>query len=351
MAFLSFEDVGIIGISACVPKNIFDNKDLESILGTEELDKVVKSIGIKQMRHVEEGVTPSDLCFHAATKLLDDLGEDRSEIDVVLFLSQNADYKVPATSPSLQHRLGLPTSTACLDLNLACSGYVYALSTAYAYARMPSINKVLLLVGETFSQMVSKKDKVNAPLYGDAGTATLISKGNFGKSQFSLYSDGSGLEAFKIEAGGAKHPANEETIKLREMEKSNFRTAHQVFMNGLDVFNFTLKVVPKSIKEALKISNNDNDTIDYFVFHQANKFMLDFFQKKLKLPDEKVPLSLDIFGNVSSASIPLTIVTKLKNQIAAEDRKILLSGFGAGLSWATAIIQTSSCKVSKLVEI
>lgn len=349
MAFLSFNNVGIEGVSACVPKNIRKNKDLENLLGKDELNKVVKSIGIKEMRHVDKGVTPSDLCYEAALTLIEDLKIDKSEIDLVLFLSQNGDFKIPATSPSLQHRLGLPKNTACIDLNLACSGYVYALSTAYAYVSLPTINKVLLLVGEAFSQIVSENDKVNAPLYGDAGTATLISKGNFGESQFNLYSDGSGFEAVQIPAGGARCPSSSDTVKSRDMEKGNSRTLHQLYMDGLDVFNFTLKVVPSSVKEALTKSNNNNETIDYFLFHQANKFMIDFFSKKLKINEKKVPLSLDKFGNVSSATIPLTIVTRLKDKI--DNKKLLLSGFGAGLSWATAVLNTSLCKVSKLKEI
>ena len=349
MAFLSFNNVGINGVSACVPKNIRKNKDLEDLLGKDELNKVIKSIGIQEMRHVDEGVTPSDLCYEAALTLIEDLQIDKSDIDLVLFLSQNGDFKIPATSPSLQHRLGLPKTTACIDLTLACSGYVYALSTAYAYASQPTINKVLLLVGEAFSQIVSDKDKVNAPLYGDAGTATIISKGDFGESQFNLYSDGSGFEAVQIPAGGARCPATSETVKSRDMEKGNSRTLHQLYMDGLDVFNFTLKVVPSSIKAALSKSNNNNETIDYFLFHQANKFMIDFFRKKLKIAENKVPISLDKFGNVSSATIPLTIVTRLKDKI--ENKKLLLSGFGAGLSWATAILDTSLCKVSKLKEI
>ena len=350
MASLEFFNIGIEAVSACVPKNVRSNNELIKLLGEKELNKIVKNIGIKEMRHVTSGVTPSDLCYEAALELLNNELIDKSEIDLVLFLSQNGDFKIPATSPSLQHRLGLSTSTGCIDLNLACSGYVYALSTAYAYANLKTVNKVLLLVGETFSKDISELDKVNAPLYGDAGTATLISKGDYGKSEFNLYSDGSGFDAINIKAGGARHPANAESIKLREMENGNFRTLHQIYMDGVDVFNFTLKVVPSSIKEALIKSNNSIEDIDVFLFHQANKFMIDFFRKKLKIPEEKVPISLDEFGNVSSATIPLTIVTRLNGKLNTRNR-LLLSGFGAGLSWATAIINTSNIKISKLREI
>jgi len=349
MAFLSFDNVGIEGISACVPKNIKKNKDLKSLLGEDELNKVINSIGIEEMRYADKGITPADLCISSAKTLIEDLKINKSDIDLVLFLSQNGDFKIPATSPSIQHKLGLPKTTACIDLTLACSGYVYALSTAYAYVSQPTINKVLLLVGETFSQIVSKNDKVNLPLYGDAGTATIVSKGDYGKSQFNLYSDGSGFKSIHIPAGGARCPSSIETVKVREMENGNSRTLHQLYMDGLDVFNFTLKVVPSSVKEALLKSNNNNDTIDYFLFHQANRFMIDFFRKKLKIIDKKVPISLDKFGNVSSATIPLTLVTKLRDKI--KNKKLLLSGFGAGLSWATAVLNTSNCQISKLKEL
>ncbi len=351
MAKLEFKDVGVKAIAACVPKNIKENDQLKELLGTEELEKVLKNIGIREMRQVSESVTPSDLCCAAAERIFLDNDVSRDDIDIVLFLSQNGDFKIPATSPSIQHRLGLPTTTACLDLTLACSGYIYALSTAYAYASIPGIKNVLLLVGETFSQIVSNKDKVNAPLYGDAGTATLVSKGDFGSSVFQLYSDGSGADAIKIEAGGARCPANSDTVLPKEKEDGNIRTGHQLYMDGLEVFNFTLKVVPKSVKDALLEKGENIDSIDFFVFHQANRFMIDFFAKKLKIPTDKVPISLDTFGNVSSATIPLTLVSRLKNDLIDTNKKVLMSGFGAGLSWGTAVLELNRPVVSDLVEL
>lgn len=351
MAKLEFINVGIKAVAACVPKKIRENSQLKDLLGSEELEKVLQNIGIREMRHVSKNTTPSDLCCAAAEKLFIDNNLSRDNIDILLFLSQNGDFKIPATSPSLQDRLGLPTTTACLDLTLACSGYIYALSTAYAYASIPGVNNVLLLVGETFSQIVSEKDKVNAPLYGDAGTATLISKGDFGSSLFQLYSDGSGVDAIKIEAGGARCPATSETLVSKVREDGNIRSGHHVYMDGLEVFNFTLKVVPKSVKDALLETGENVDTVDFFVFHQANRFMIDFFVKKLKIPTDKVPISLDTFGNVSSATIPLTLVTRLKNELLGTNKKMLMSGFGAGLSWGTAVIQMSGPTVSELVEL
>lgn len=351
MATLQFTNVGIKAVAACVPKNRRLNSQLETLLGAAELEKVLQNIGIQETRQVSNLTTPSDLCCAAAERLFQDGDIRKEDVDVVLFLSQNGDFKIPATSPSIQHRLGLPTSAACLDLTLACSGYIYALSTAFAYASIPGVKNVLLLVGEAFSQIVSDKDKVNAPLYGDAGTATLVSSGDFGTSIFQLYSDGSGADAIKIEAGGARCPASSDTIVLKEKEDGNFRSGHQLYMDGLEVFNFTLKVVPKSVKDALQETGENIDSIDFFVFHQANRFMIDFFVKKLKIPTDKVPISLDTFGNVSSATIPLTLVTRLKGDLVNSSKKLLMSGFGAGLSWGTAILEMNSPVVSELVEL
>jgi 3-oxoacyl-[acyl-carrier-protein] synthase-3 len=351
MATLKFDNVGIVALSACVPKNISRNEDLKSLLGDLETNKVINNIGIHEKRIVDSETTASDLCFYAAEKLLSDNVIDKESIDVLIFMSQLPDYKIPATSPSLQHRLGLSTKTACFDISLACSGYVYGLATAYSYACQPSINRVLFLVGETFSKIISPQDKVNAPLYGDAGTATLIEKGNFGPSNFMLFSDGVGEKAIYIPAGGAKKMTNKHSLDVTEREDGNFRNDNQLFMDGLEVFNFTLKAVPTSIKEILSITSISIETLDYFIFHQANKFMIDFFIKKLKINPLKAPISLNKFGNVSSATIPLTIVTQLSEHLKNNNKKILLSGFGAGLSWGTAILNLNECKASTLIEI
>jgi len=349
MATIKFNNIGIRAISACVPKTIVDNKTLVNILPEEEVVKTIESIGIKEKRFVDDDVCSSDLCFKAAEQLFADNNIDRNSIDALIFLSQTPDYKIPATAPILQHRLGLPKTTLSFDINLACSGYVYALSTAFAYASLQGVDRVLLLVGETFSKITSPLDKVNAPLYGDAGTATLIEKGDFGDSHFILYSDGSGKDAVIIPAGEYRNPTTAENIKEVEMEEKNIRSEHQIYMDGMAVFNFALSVAPKSIKEIINITQITLEEVDYIVFHQANKFMTDFFAKKLKYPLEKVPYSLDRFGNTSSATIPLTISSELKTE-DLEGKKVVLCGFGAGLSWATALMEFKNCKVSPIIE-
>ena len=349
MATITYKNVGIKAIASCVPRNIINNKTLANILPEEEVDKTIENIGIREKRFVDADVCSSDLCFQAAERLISDNGIDKNSIDALIFLSQTPDYKIPATAPVLQHRLGLPKTVLCFDMNLACSGYVYALSTAYAYASQQGINRVLLLVGETFSKITSPLDKVNAPLYGDAGTATLIEKGDFDDAYFILCSDGSGKDAVILPAGAYRHPTTEENLKERQMENGNIRSEHQIFMDGMDVFNFALSVVPKSINEMMKYTQKNLNDIDYIVFHQANKFMTDFFAKKLKFPVDKVPYCLDRYGNTSSASIPLTISSEIKTA-DIYGRQIVLCGFGAGLSWGTALIRFNNCVISPVIE-
>jgi 3-oxoacyl-[acyl-carrier-protein] synthase-3 len=349
VAFLTFRNVKISGISACVPKNVEKNSELTYLIPPDEIDKTIHSIGIKEKRYTDANTCASDLCFVAASQLLEDMKIDKNSIDVLIFMSQAPDFLVPATAPMLQERLGLSNCTVCFDMNLGCSGYIYGLATAFSFAMHERINRILFLDGETFTKVVSKKDKVNAPLYGDAGTATLIEKGNFSDSYFSLFTDGSGKDTLIIKAGGARYPSSVSNLEQTLREDGNIRSDHQLFMDGMEIFNFAIRVVPKNILEILEYSKYRLEDIDYVVFHQANKFMTDFFAKKLKIPTQKVPYCLDRFGNTSSASIPLTIVTEMREKIK-ETTKVILSGFGAGLSWGSALLDLAGCHISKLIE-
>lgn len=335
-------------MSACVPSKVASNKELVSLMPKEEVDKMINSVGIRERRICDADVFASDLCFRAAKKLMEDNDIAPETIDMLLFMSQGADYRIPATSCILQHRLGLSKDCAAMDLSLGCSGYVYALSTAMAYASMPGINRVLLLDGEAFSKIVNIKDKVNVPLYGDAGTATLVEKGDFGESVFILHTDGSGEEAVKIPAG-MRNALTPESLVPKEREDGNYRSDIEVYMDGMAVFNFAIKVVPKGVKELLAITGEKIEDIDHIVFHQSNKFMTDFFVKKLKADAEKIPYCIGRFGNTSSASIPLTIVSELQGRLT-EPRSVVMCGFGAGLSWGTAKVPFRNCKISDLTE-
>lgn len=333
-------------MSACVPSKIIYNKDLGYLIPEEEIEKTIQSIGVVERRIADEGVCASDLCYKAAKQLMEDSGVDPKSIDVLLFMSQTADYRIPATAPILQHRLGLSNDTLCMDLSLGCSGYVFALSTAYAYANMGL--RVLLLDGETFSKIVNKRDKVDWPLYGDGATATLVENGNYEESTFILRTDGSGKDAVMIRDGMRNRITTASCIEKVE-EDGNIRNGMEVFMDGMDVFNFAMRHVPKDIKEIVAEVGIAMNDIDWLVFHQANKFMTDFFVRKLKFDTNKVPYCIQKYGNTSSTSVPLTIVSELHDKLRDGDR-VVMSGFGAGLSWGTAHVVFNQCHISPVIE-
>lgn len=335
-------------MAACVPSQKVSNEDLTAIMPKEDVDKVVKAVGIHERRVCDSQTIASDLCYKAALKLFEDNNIDPASIDMLLFMSQCPDYPMPATACILQNRLGLSKDCAAMDLTLACSGYVYALSAAFAYASMPGINRVLLLDGESLTKIVNPRDKVNVPLYGDAGTATLVEKGDFKESIFILRTDGSGEDAVKVPAGN-RNPITPESLVVTEREDGNLRNDMQIYMDGMEVFNFAIKVVPKGVKEMLSLTEKTIDSIDYYLFHQSNRFMTDFFVKKLKIDPAKVPYSIDRFGNTSSASIPLTIVSELEGKLQ-KPTEVMMCGFGAGLSWGTAFLTFEGCKISEIID-
>lgn len=349
MAIIKYHNVGIRAMSACVPSKVYSNRDLGYLIPEEEVEKTISNIGIEERRIADDDVCASDLAYKAAVKLMEDNNIDPTSIDVLLFMSQTSDYRIPATSCILQHRLGLSKDTCCIDLTLGCSGFVFALSTAFAYASMEGVNRVLLLDGETFSKIVNKRDKVDWPLYGDGATATLVEKGDFEESVFILRSDGSGEDAVKIPGGGMRNPVISQSVIESVREEGNVRNDLEVFMDGMEVFNFAMSVVPKSVKEIAKVTETTLDDIDWLVFHQANKFMTDFFAKRLKFDMNKVPYSIQKYGNTSSTSVPLTIVSELHDKVKDGDR-VVMCGFGAGLSWGTARVVFNKCKISPVID-
>lgn len=349
MATIRFKNVGITAISACVPKKVISNYDLGYMMPEENIEKLVSSIGIKQKRFVENDVCTSDLCYKAAKKLMDDNNIEPTSIDMLLFLTLTPDFITPPTSSLLQHRLGLSATTACLDMSLACSGFVYALSTAFAYASMSGINRVLVLVGETMSKLANPRDRVNFPLYGDAGTACLVEKGEFKESVFVLTADGEGEDMVKIPHGGFRHPLTADSLIDKEREEGNYRRDVDITMDGLGTFNHAVTAIPKQVKLLMKEANITDTDIDYLVSHQANRFMIDFIVKRLKFDTTKVPFCLSKYGNTSCASIPLTIVSELEGKLNGE-KKLLLSAIGAGWSFGTAYITTENINVSTIIE-
>jgi 3-oxoacyl-[acyl-carrier-protein] synthase-3 len=350
MATLIFENVGIKALAAAVPKRVINNYEYTEYFPADDVKQVVDKTGVYQRRFADPGTCSSDLCFAAAEKLFSDFDVQRDEIDLLVFVSQTPDYRMPATSIILQDRLHLGHSTIAFDLNLGCSGFIYGLSVVYSLMERSGLRKALLLDGETRSRIYSPKDRKTAFLFGDAGVAALIERNScYGKSFFSLNSDGSKEDLIKMKAGGYRFPSSPETMKERIVDEyGNIRSDEHGYMDGGDVFNFVIKEVPADIDKVISLSGSKLADIDYFVFHQANLFINTYLLKKLKLDPGKVPSTVGKFGNTSSVSIPLTIASELKGKL--NNHKILLSGFGVGMTWASCIINTGLCLISDLVE-
>lgn len=352
MSILTFNNVGISGITAAVPHKVINNYEYDLYFKKEDIKEIIDKIGVKERRFVDENTCSSDLCFAAAEKLLKGMRINRDEIDLLIFISQTPDFRMPATSVLLQERLKLSSSTITLDINLGCSAFLYGLTVAYSMVTAGGIRKALILDGETRSKVYSLKDRKTGFLFGDGGVAVLIEKGeHFRRSWFSLNSDGSRASLIKIPAGGYRTMSSCETVKEKVVDEyGNIRSDEQGYMNGADVFNFVIREVPKDFNKLLEYSGTDVNLIDYFIFHQANKYINGFLARKLKLPEDKVPSTIEKFGNTSSVSIPLTIVSELANKLS-NHKRLLLSGFGVGLTWGTAIIEVDGCYLGEIVEV
>lgn len=351
MSQINFSNIGIKALAAAVPSNTIDNYAYTQYFPAEEVKEVVDKIGVYERRFALPGVTASDLCYAAADKLLNDKNINRKEIDVLIFVSQTPDYRMPASSVILQHRLGLGKQVVAFDINLGCSGFIYGMAVVYSLMQSGNLRKALLLDGETRSRVYSPKDRKTAFIFGDGGVAALIERDEkFGESYFSLNTDGSRENLIKMDAGGYRNPSSPETLKEKVVDEyGNIRSDEHGYMNGSEVFNFVISEIPPDIKKVLQFASVEKDAIDYFVFHQANNFMNSYLAKKLKLPKEKVPTTIHKFGNTSSVSIPLTMVSELQGKL--DDKKLLFSGFGVGMTWASCVINAKDLFVSDLVEV
>ncbi len=352
MAFMKFNGVGITALAGAVPSTVIENYRYTQYFPEDQVREVVDKVGIFERRFADSNTCSSDLCFAAAEKLFADNDVNREEIDLLVFVSQTPDYRMPATSILLQHRLGLPSTTIAFDVNLGCSGFLYGLSIVYSFMERSGLRKALLLDGETRSKVYSPKDRRSAFLFGDGGVAALIERDEkFGESYFSLNSDGSRGDLIKINGGGYRMPSSEETLRERVVDEyGNIRSEEHGYMNGGDVFNFVIREIPRDIKKTIEWSGEDIQSLDYYVFHQANNFINSYLAKKLKLDVSRIPSTIAKYGNTSSVSVPLTIVDALKGELQGRKR-ILLSAFGVGMTWATAIMSFDNCKISDIVEV
>jgi 3-oxoacyl-[acyl-carrier-protein] synthase-3 len=321
----------IAGVVSCVPPRVVDNAHFAERFGDKVAD-VVRMTGVQTRHWVEDGVTTSDLCARAIDVLVERLDWARDSIDALIFVSQTPDYRLPATACLLQDRLGLRKGVIGIDVSLGCSGYVYALWLASMMVQTGAAKRVLLAVGDTSSIMNDPNDRSTALLFGDAGTATAIEVAEDAASMhFILGTDGSGGESLIVPKGGFRrcvgHP------KFADFPNDT------LYMDGGEVFNFTLKAVPTLITETIAAAGIATEDYDLFLLHQANTFMIKHLSKKAKLPPEKVPINIDRFGNTSSATLPLLIGDVAADQLRAKPCRVGLFGFGVGWSWSAASLE------------
>lgn len=352
MSFLSIKNIKISGLAASVPDTIIET-DTYNLLPKEDIDHFLRSTGVERRHRATMNQCTSDLCVAAAEQLMTDLNWDRNDIDILVFASHTGDYKLPSTSCIIQDRLHLSTECMTFDINHGCSGFLYGLAVISNLMSTGNFKKGLLLVGNTQSKNVSYEDKSTYLIFGDAGAAAAIeySVDNGDSMDFHFMTDGSELESVYIPHGGYRHPINQESFIVEDCGDGIKRNKTNLIMNGTDVFGFANKYLPRSVKSLLQHFNIDKENdVDYFVMHQANKFLCDKVCKKIGMPLEKSFFSYKNFGNSSGASIPLTMVTEMKDILCGNNRKRILStAIGGGFSIASAMFNFGNIHCSDLV--
>jgi 3-oxoacyl-[acyl-carrier-protein] synthase-3 len=350
MAFLHIPNVSMKGLSACVPERILENKLYPGYATIEEAEMIMAAIGIERRRISDLNVCTSDLCCTAAERLINDLKWDKSKIDCLIFVTQTPDYILPATSCSLQNRLGLKEDTFVLDISLGCSGWIYGLKVLSSLLSHGYMRRGLLLVGETLSKICSPEDKSTYPLFGDAGTATAIEfKDGSPGFKFHTATDGRGYKDLIIYDGGYRNQVSASSLEMFEIKPGIKRNKLHMVLDGMNILSFSISRAPESIIQISEKFGIGLEAVDYFLFHQANLFINERIRNKLKLPIEKVPYSLRNYGNTGSATIPLTMITEIGHDLRNNKRDIIACGFGGGLSWGSAHFFTEGIICSELI--
>jgi len=345
MGMSTLHNVRFAGMATCVPKRIYHNVQDAPPKIRSERERLARNIGIYTRRLCPEWQTFSDLAFEATEKLLVELAWNKADIDALIVVTQSPDYPIPATAIILQDRLQLPQSIIAYDVNLGCSAYPFGLHLLGSMIAAGAIKKGLLLVGDRSAQ---EKD----PLFSDAGTATALEfDASAPPMHFDFNSDGSGYRAIMLPVGGHREPVEIGHLIAHRDEGGFWRRGTDLILDGPAVLSFSTQRVPPAVEKLLSHTGIGKDEIDYFVFHQANRMINETIRKKLGLPAEKVPSTLHDFGNTSGASLPVTMTVRLHETLAQGKHRVLLCGFGIGLSWGTAIVDIQSAVFPDLIEV
>jgi len=334
----------IQAINYYLPEKTISNEELANIFPEWPADQIYKKTGIRSRHIAADDETASDLAFHAAQNLFNNSSYDAENIDMVILCTQAPDYALPTSACTLQTRLGIPSSAGAFDFNLGCSGYVYGLSIAKGLVETGSANNVLLLTGNTYSKYMHAKDKNVRTIFGDAGTATLIQGVESNEDligPFTFGTDGAGADKLIVKVSGARYASEDEFFQGGGEQRKDGFPNNTLFMDGPSIFSFTLRVVPKMLKTLFAKTGLVIDDIDHFVFHQANKFMLDSLRRQSKIPEEKFVLDMENIGNTISSTIPIALSNATNKSVLKANQKVMLVSFGVGLSWAACLVKTT----------
>ena len=328
----------INGISYYLPKNTLSNDDIHKVHPEWDAEKISKKTGIKNRYIASKNECSSDMAVNAAKILFEEYGIDRNEIDFLIFCTQSPDYVLPTSACIIQERLNLPTSIGAFDFNLGCSGYVYGLSIAKGFISSGIAKKILFLTANTYSKYIHPKDKSNKTIFGDAATATILSSENTGLWQvgnFVFGTDGKGAENLIVKNSGIKF--NSEMNKdILDNDKNFIKNDSNLYMNGGEIFSFSSSAVPKLISEVLQNNKLTLESTDAFVFHQANRYMLDYIRRKINIEQNKFIIHIENVGNTVSNTIPIALKEKCIN---SNYQNIILAGFGVGYSWSGCVLK------------
>ena len=333
----------VAAIRIALPEATLGNEQLASEYPGWSAEKIQAKTGIRTRRIAAPGECASDLAVRAAQAVMQDTSLNPSSVDFLLYCTQTPDYILPTTACVLQHRLGLPISCGALDFNLGCSGYIYGLGLAKALIESGQARTILLLTADTYSKLLNPADKSVRTLFGDGAAATLVVAGEQETliGPFVYGTDGAGAENIIVPAGGMRQPAAPQA-ELMHDDSGNARTVNNLYMNGAEVFNFTLRVIPEVIERLLAKADIRQDAVDLFVFHQANRFMLDHLRRKLQIPAEKFVIALEEVGNTVSSSIPMALQQAQGGGQLTPGALIMLVGFGVGYSWGATLMRWSA---------
>ena len=342
-------NINIDSIATYVPSKTLEMSTLSDLFGEASVNMVMKATGVERVQIADEEQTASDMCYEAARFLLEKEEINKEEIDGLVFVSQTADYRAPATSIILQDKLGLSKETVCFDISSGCSGYIYGIFQASSLIGSGACKKVLVLAGDTTTKLINPKDRAQRMVFGDAGSATIVSRGD-GQMGFHICSDGSEHDKVIVPAGGFRTPSSDETKKEKTDADGNIRTEENLYMDGISVFNFIIKHGQKSIKTLLDYMSWEKDDVNFYAMHQATRFTLHYLLKRLKISKEKAPTNLKNYGNTGPSTIPL-IITDICNKESGFDssslNKVIMCGYGVGLSWGSIACNLQNTNIYK----